>query len=141
MRKIKDVLRLHFELNLKRRQIGRSLNLPHSTVGDYIGRAEHAGIVWPLPEGLSDGQLEQKLFPPTPVISEQGRPLPVWNDIHKELKRKGVTLALLWEEYQAQHPGGYQYSRFCDLYREWTGKLTFSMRQTRVRTPACGTDA
>jgi transposase len=130
MRKIKDVLRLHFELNLKHRQIGRSLNLPHSTVGDYIGRAEHAGISWPLPEGLSDGQLEQRLFPPAPVVSEQGRPLPVWADIHKELKRKGVTLALLWEEYQARHPSGYQYSRFCDLYREWSGKLTFSMRQT-----------
>jgi transposase len=130
MRKIKDVLRLHFELNLKRRQIGRSLNLPHSTVGDYIGRAVHAGIAWPLPEGLSDGQLEQKLFPPAQVISEQGRPLPVWAEIHEELKRKGVTLALLWEEYQTRHPGGYQYSRFCDLYREWSGKLTFSMRQT-----------
>ncbi|MBE0597141.1 MAG: IS21 family transposase [Desulfuromonadales bacterium] len=129
MRKIKDVLRLHFELNLGRRQIGRSLNLPHSTVGDYIGRAECAGIAWPLPKGLSDGQLEQKLFPPAPVVSDQGRPLPVWADIHRELKRKGVTLSLLWEEYQALHSDGYQYSRFCDLYREWTGKLTLSMRQ------------
>ena len=130
MRKIKDVLRLHFELNLKRRQIGRSLGLPHSTVGDYISRAESVGIAWPLPVGLSDGQLEQKLFPPAPVISAQSRPLPEWADIHKELKRKGMTLALLWEEYQTRHSCGYQYSRFCDLYREWTGKLTFSMRQT-----------
>jgi transposase len=129
MRKIKEVLRLYFELHLGMRQIGRSLNLSHSTVGDYLDRAARAGIGWPLSEGLSDMALEQKLFPPAPAITDNGRPLPVWDAIHTDLKCKGVTLALLWEEYQARHPDGYRYSRFCDLYREWTGKLTTSMRQ------------
>lgn len=129
MRKIKEVLRLRFELCLGLRQIGRSLHLPHSTVGDYLDRAARAGIGWPLPEGLSDTVLEQKLFPPAPAVTDNGRPLPVWAVIHRELKRKGVTLALLWEEYQALHPDGYRYSRFCDLYRDWAGTLTTSMRQ------------
>ena len=129
MRKIKEVLRLHFELGLGMRQVGRSLHLPHSTVRDYLDRATHAGLGWPLPENLSDPQLEQRLFPPIPSLSAPERPLPVWAEIHRELKRKGVTLTLLWEEYRNQHPDGYQYSRFCDLYREWCGKLVTSMRQ------------
>jgi transposase len=129
MRKIKEVLRLHFELGLGMRQVGRSLHLPHSTVRDYLERATHAGLGWPLPENLSDSQLEQRLFPPIPSLPTPDRPLPVWAEIHRELKRKGVTLTLLWEEYRSQHPGGYQYSRFCDLYREWCGKLATSMRQ------------
>jgi len=129
MRKIKEVLRLRFELRLGLRQIGRSLRLPHSTVGDYLDRAARAGFGWPLPDDLSDTALEQKLFPPAPVVTDHGRPLPVWDEIHTELKRKGVTLTLLWEEYQAIHPDGYHYSRFCDLYRDWAGKLTTSMRQ------------
>jgi len=129
MRKIKEVLRLRFELRLGLRQIGRSLHLPHSTVRDYLDRAGRAGIGWPLPEGMGDPSLEQTLFPPAPAMTERGRPLPVWAHIHAELKRKGVTLTLLWEEYSAQYPSGYQYSRFCDLYRDWAGKLTTSMRQ------------
>lgn len=129
MRKIKEVLRLHFELGLGMRQVGRSLHLPHSTVRDYLDRATHAGLGWPLPANLSDSQLEQRLFPPIPSLPTPDRPLPVWAEIHRELKRKGVTLTLLWEEYRSQHPDGYQYSRFCDLYREWCGKLATSMRQ------------
>lgn len=129
MRKIKEVLRLHLELGLGLRQIGRSLHIPHSTVREYLDRAASAGLGWPLPEELSDTQLEQRLFPPAPCIPAKDRPLPQWAEIHTELKRKGVTLTLLWEEYRSQYPGGYQYSRFCDLYRDWCGKLTTSMRQ------------
>lgn len=72
MRKIKEVLRLRFELRLGLRQIGRSLHLPHSTVGDYLDRAALAGIGWPLPEGLSDTALEGKLFPPAVSIAGVG---------------------------------------------------------------------
>ena len=129
MRKIKEVLRLHYKLGLGLRQVGRSLHLPHSTVAEYLNRAKDAGLDWPLPEDLSDIQLEQRLFPPAPCLPTKDRPLPQWSEIHTELKRKGVTLSLLWEEYLALYPGGYQYSRFCDLYRDWTGKLTTSMRQ------------
>lgn len=129
MRKIKEVLRLHLELGLGLRQVGRSLHIPHSTIREYLDRAANAGLGWPLPAELSDSQLEQRLFPPAPCLPTQDRPLPQWAEIHSELKRKGVTLTLLWEEYRSQHIGGYQYSRFCDLYREWCGKLTTSMRQ------------
>ena len=130
MRKIKEVLRLHYELGLGLRKIGLSLHITHSTVAEYLTRAKIVGLGWPLSEDLSDTQLEQRLFPPAPCLPAQDRPLPQWAEIHRELKRKGVTLTLLWEEYQALYPGGYQYSRFCDLYREWAGKLTTSMRQT-----------
>ena len=129
MRKIKEVLRLHFELGLGQRQIGRSLRIPHSTVGEYLQRMAMAGLSWPLPEAMSDTELESRLFPPLPRVPFKDRPLPEWAEVHTELKRKGVTLSLLWEEYLAEHPDGYQYSRFCDLYRQWRGALNISMRQ------------
>jgi len=129
MRKIKDVLRLHFELGLGRRQIGRSLNMSHSTVGDYLRRAEAAGFSWPLPESLDEATLQRRLFPADPAVANHARPLPNWAEVHNELKRKGVTLSLLWDEHIALSPQGYRYSRFCDLYRSWVGKLTTSMRQ------------
>lgn len=130
MRKIKEVLRLHFDNGLGQRPIGRCLNISRTTVADYLDRARLAGIGWPLPEDLSDTQLEQSLFPPIAPAPASGRPVPSWSTIHEELKRKGVTLSLLWEEHKAQYPNGHQYSRFCDLYRAWTGKLKLSMRQT-----------
>jgi transposase len=101
-----------------------------TAVADYLRRAAAAGLSWPLPDGMDETRLERLLFPPPPSIPSSERPLPEWPDIHTELKRKGVTLALLWEEYKADHPrDGYQYSRFCDLYREWRGKLDVCMRQ------------
>lgn len=129
MRKIKDVLRLHFDAGLKHRAIARSVGTSHTTVSDYLKRAGRAGLSWPLPDGLDETLLEQRLFPPAVAIPTDQRPVPVWPTIHQELKRKSVTLALLWEEYQSLYPEGYRYSRFCDLYREWSGKLRLSMRQ------------
>lgn len=129
MRKIKDVLRLHFEAGLNQRAIARSIGTSHTTVGDYLKRANRAGLTWPLPDNLDEARLEHLLFPPTAALPPDQRPLPDWASIHLELKRKGVTLALLWEEYQSIYPDGYRYSRFCDLYREWSGKLQLSMRQ------------
>jgi len=84
-----------------------------------------------LPEGLDDARLERLLYPPATPSSVQ-RPLPDWSYIHQEMKRKGVTLFLLWQEYKAQHQDGLQYSRFCTLYRKWQGKLNISMRQTHL---------
>ena len=91
MRKIHDVLRLH--------AVG--LNIGRTAVGDYLRRARRAGLAWPLPEGLSDEALERLLFAPPPVLSPDRRPLPDWPLLHRELKRPGVTLSLLWEEYRA----------------------------------------
>lgn len=128
MRKIHTVLRLFFAAGLGIRAISRSINASPSTVGDYIRRAQVAGLGWPLPEGMDERALEAKLFPP-PKPTHTPRPLPDWAKIHRELRRKGVTLALLWHEYKAEHPDGVQYSWFCDRYRAWAQHLDVVMRQ------------
>lgn len=129
MRKIRETLRLHFDSRLGQRPIARCLNISRTTVGDYLHRAKMAGLGWPLPEDLSDQQLYNLLFPPAASVSVPDRPLPDCSYLHTELKRKGVTLMLLWEEYQSEHPLGYRYSHFCELYRQWARKLKISMRQ------------
>jgi transposase len=131
MRKIYDVLRLHAG-GLSKRRIAVSLNIGRTAVGDYLRRARRAGLGWPQPEGLSDEDLERLLFPPPPAVSPDCRPPPDWPALHRELKRPGVTVSLLWEEYRSVHPGGYGYSRFCDLYRDWRGRLNPTMRQAHV---------
>jgi hypothetical protein len=81
---------------------------------------------------LSDEALERLLFPPPPLVPDGGRPTPDWPALHLELSRPNVTLSLLWEEYRAANPSGYGYSRFCELYRAWKGKLSPTMRQSHV---------
>ena len=102
MRKIKEVLRLKFEAGLANRQIARSCRVNHSTVADYLQRAEAAGLIsWPLPVDLDETGLEARLFPPTEARSEPSRSAPNWPAIHEELHdHKHVTLQLLWEEYK-----------------------------------------
>ena len=131
MRKIRDVLRLHAG-GLSKRQIAVSLNIGRTSARDYINRANRAGLGWPLPEELSDEDLEALLFPTAVAVSPCLRPPPDWPILHRELRRPGVTLSLLWEEYRAVHPMGFGYSRFCELYRTWKGKLTPTMRQNHV---------
>jgi transposase len=129
MRKIRETLRLHFDSGLGQRPIARCLDISRSTVGDYLRRGKAAGLNWPLPDALTDQQLYNLLFPPaTPVVSS-GRALPDFTYLHTELKRKGVTLMLLWEEYLAEHSQGYRYSQFCEMYRRWAKTLKLSMRQ------------
>ena len=130
MRRIKEVLRLHHESGLGLRQISRALRVSPATVSEYLRRAEESGISWPLPDLLSDTQLEQRLFPSSTMVPVGERPSPDWASQNKELKRKGVTLFLLWQEYKAVYPDGYQYSWFCEQYRTWSSKLDVSMRQT-----------
>lgn len=130
MRKIRDVLRLHFQGRLTNRQIARSLGLGRATVAEYLRRAREGGLGWPLPEGLDEATLEQRLFPIYIQFDPRPRPQPDWAMIHRELRKDGVTLFLLWQEYRAVHgEEGYQYSRFCDLYARFAGKLAPSMRQ------------
>ena len=129
MRKIKDVLRLH-AAGRSARQIGPSVGVGRSTVAEYLRRAEVAGLSWPLPEGLDDETLERRLFPPTPPAKGRQFAEADWAAVHRELKRPGVTLALLWDEYRGQHhPDGYGYSAFCEHYRRWVGRLSPVMRQ------------
>lgn len=129
MRKIREVLRLSLGGKLSARAVSQSCGLGRTTVREYLQRASKAGLSWPLPEGMADADLEALLFPPPVSPGQAPRPLPDWQTLHEERKRKGVTLFLLWEEYKGVHPGGYEYSRFCDLYRQWAGKLPVWMRQ------------
>ena len=128
MRKVREVLRLHYAAGLSTRAIARSLKVSPATVGKYIRRAEVQGLSWPLPEPLDDAALTRRLFP-APVLSATQRPLPQWSEVHRELRQQDVTLALLWHEYKAAHPEGLQYSWFCDQYRAWASKLDVVMRQ------------
>jgi transposase len=129
MRKIKDILRLKWGGGLSNRQVAASCGVARSTVAETLYRATAAGVSWPLPEDLDDQQLETRLYPAAPSPTGPPRAMPEWATVHQELMRKGVTLALLWQEYKAQHPDGYQYSRFCDLYGAWRATLDRCLRQ------------
>jgi transposase len=130
MRNIREILRLHFGLGLKKRQIGRSCSLSHSTVGKYLQKAKAAGLSWPLPEDLDDRALEEVLNAPDASRKPlQPRPLLAMDEIHRELRKKGVTMQLLWLEYKERYPEGYQYTQFCEYYNRWAKTLEVSMRQ------------
>ena len=133
MRKIRDVLRLS-AAGMSKRQIAASLGVGPTAAGTFINRARAAGVVWPLPDDMTDSGLEARLFPASTVLAaiKSTRPQVDWPTIHRELRRKGVTLQLLWEEHRAAHPNGYGYSRFCELYRAWEGRLSPTMRQTHI---------
>ena len=130
MRKIHRVLRLFFEAGLSIRAIARSIQASPSTVGDYIRRAEVAGLSWPLPDKLDECALEARLFPGAAVPTRVERAIPDWAQVHAERRGKNVTLALLWQEYKAEYPEGLQYSQFCERYRAWRQRLDVVMRQT-----------
>ena len=130
MRKIRDVLRLRLGEQLSLRQVSLSLVIPHTTVADYVRRARVAGIdSWPLSDELSnDDALEARLFG-SQLSAPRVRPEPDFEVMKKELAKKGMTLMLLWVEYREEHPDGYEYSQFCQLYRTWRKKLDVTMRQ------------
>ena len=131
MRKIKEVLRLKYDLGLKNRAIARSCSIPRSSVANYLNRVKAAGLGWPLPSEYDDAALELLLFPPA-VTQPERKPidLPDFPAIHEELRRhKHLTLQLLWQEYKQDAPEGYQYSRYCELYRRWSHKLDLVLRQ------------
>jgi len=131
MRKITEALRLHYECGRTQREISRAIGASPTTVGEYLRRAKAAGLGYPLPAELDESALEQRLFPP-PVPADVVRAEPDWVMVHSELRKKSVTLELLWQEYKSNHPDGYRYSWFCEHYRLWAGKLSVSMRQTHT---------
>jgi transposase len=128
MRKIRDVLRLTFGEGLSRRQVSASLGIPVTTVSDHVARAKAARLSWPVPGDLDDAGLEHALFPPT-APSHVPRPLPDWSYVHTELRKKSVTLQLLWLEYRETHHEGYGYSQFCLRYQSWRQHFDVVMRQ------------
>lgn len=130
MRKIKDILRLRYEAQLSYRGIAQALNIGYGTVVDYLARAEQAGLAWPLPVELDERNLGRHLFPSQPVTGQRRFSEPDYAQVHQELKQKGVTKQLLWQEYRQQHPeDGYSYAQFCHRYQVWLGLQQRSMRQ------------
>ncbi len=127
MRKTREVLRLKYNRGLSNREIAHACSIARSTVGDYLERARKAGLTWPV--DLDDEELDRLLFIKKELHAGATRPIPDWAEVQKELKRKGVTLFLLWQEYKTAHPDGFQYSQFCELYRIWLGLVDPVMRQ------------
>jgi transposase len=134
MRQIKEILRLKHQHQLSVREIARSCGLPSSTVSDYLLRAQAASLSWPLPEGLDDQHIQERLLHPPQgqpeacPAAEPPRPLADWPEVHKELGRRSVTLRLLWQEYRQRFPNGYGYTQFCEYYHRWAESLDPVMR-------------
>jgi transposase len=130
MRKIKELLRLKFECDLNTRQIATSLCIAVGSVHDYLARVRIAGLKWPLPDSMSEQELEALLFPAPVSPGSDTRPLPDWDKIDIELKRKGLTLRLLWEEYRTDYPEGLGYSQFCKRFDDFKQTLDPRMHQS-----------
>jgi len=129
MRKIKEVLRLKWAHELSNRHIAKSCSISHSTVADYVLRAKLAGLSWPLDPEMDDAAIENLLFPTTDKQATEKRQMPDLEYLYREMKKKSVTLQLLWYEYKQANPDGCQYSQFCNLYRQWVKKLDLTLRQ------------
>jgi transposase len=128
MKKIIEVLRLKYEAKLSHEQIARACGLSKGAVSKYVSLAEAKGLNWPLPARSDEAYLEALLYPAKGKRSRFVEP--DYFQVHQELKRKGVTLQLLWGEYVAVHEHrAYRYSQYCNLYRQWRAKQKRSMRQ------------
>ena len=136
MRHVRDVIRLK-SAGMPTREIARRVGTAPSTVRLTIRRFEASGLTWPLSDDITDTELEARLFAsagagPGTRRGHRRQAEPDWAAVHRELKRKHVTLSILWEEYIAGEPGGYRYSRFCELYRALEGRLSVTMRQSHA---------
>jgi transposase len=132
MRHVREVLRLGFA-GISKHEVARRTGVAASTVRETIERFTASGLDWPLPEAVTDSELEARLYKNAGTKQGHRRHAePDWVCIHRELRRKHVTLSILWDEYIERHPDGYRYSRFCELYRAWEGKLSVTMRQTHA---------
>ena len=128
MRRIREILRLKHESGLSGRAIARAIGVSNSTVAGVFARAELAGLAWPLPEQITDAELEERLYREHYQAVADPRE-PDWAAVHAGLAGKHVTLRLLWREYRAAHPSGYGYSWFSERYRAWEQRIDVVMRQ------------
>lgn len=141
MRKIRDILRLRLAAGLSIRQIKNSTKASVGAIQKLLAKANELGLSWPLPDELDDNQLAQLFYPGADTTVSYRYQVPDWAVVHQELKRKGMTKQLLWEEYTQQHPNRcYSYSQFCDRYRHWRGQQKRSMRQTHRAGEKCFVD-
>jgi len=123
MRKTREILRLKFETELSQRAIARAVGVSNATVWDVLRRLEAAGLAWPLPEAVTDAEIEARLYRDRFKAVADPRE-PDWAQVHKEPRsHKHLTLRLLWGEYRHSHPDGYGYSYFCQHYRAWQGRI------------------
>jgi transposase len=136
MRKVREVLRLRHVLGLSYREIAIAAGVGHTAAAEYVHRAKVIGITWPVPGGVDDAMLDARLFghagrqPGMRPGNDKGIGSAIgWPKVQTELKRRGVTLLLLWQEYREAHPDGYGYSRYCDLYCDWKKRINPTMRQ------------
>jgi len=131
MVKIKELLRLKFECGLSNRNIAVCLNIGCSTVSEILTRFKKSELIWPLADGCSDADLTHALYQPKGASTN--KVLPDFTLCFTELKRKGVTKLLLWEEYYEQYQQrAYGYSQFCEYYSRWLKLQKRSMRQTHM---------
>jgi transposase len=139
MHPIREILRLHYELGQKNREIARAQRISHTTVGDVVRRFEATGQTWPLPTTYSDSALATLLYP-----DKIGRPAvrsePDWATIHQEMGPKGVTLQLLWTEYRRDQPDGLGYAQFCEKYRAYRQRVDYVLRKTYAPGEYCFVD-
>lgn len=142
MRDIREILRLKFgETKLDHRAIGMAVGISPSTVSDVALRFKASELDWPLPDGLSDVLLEQRLYASKRLGVTTQKVVPDWQFVHSELARPDMTRALVWTEYKAEHgERGFEYSRFCEGYAQWSGKLNLSMRQVHTLGEKCYVD-
>ena len=133
MRQVREILRLKHGVVLPTREIARRVGIAPSTVRLTLDRFARTGLVWPLAEAITDSHLEAELFKGSGRRQGHRRQTePDWAALHREMKRKHVTLSILWDEYIAFNPDGYRYSWFCELYRAWESKLPVTMRQSHA---------
>jgi transposase len=128
MRKIREILRLRFEGGLSHEKIAISTGISDSTVGKCLSRAKEAGLTWPLPDEMDDYALEELLYRHKSSNQENVESLPDYSLIYAEMKKKSVTLQLLWSEYKEIHPNGLEYSQFCKRYNEFKKTVDYSFR-------------
>ena len=129
VRKIREVLRLK-AAGLSDRKIAAAIGSARSTVQECVRRAHEAGLIWPLAEAFTESALHARLYERSVPLSS--RPQPDFAALHAELARPGVTRLLLWTEYKATRPDGWQYSVFCDRYRRWLATQELVLRQNHA---------
>lgn len=133
MRHVREILRLSLDAGLSTRVVGERVGVGPTTVRDTLKRFGRSGLSWPVPAQMTDANLAARLYGvPGVKAGRRKQPEPDWSVVARELKRKHVTLQVLWEEYIAARPDGYRYSRWCDLFRRWEGRLPLVMRQSHA---------
>jgi len=132
MKKIRELLRLVYECGLSQRKASTCANLSRTTAQEILARATLHKLNWPLPPEMSDEDLDNILFSKNIENNSQDKKIPDWQEVQRELLKKGLTLRLLWIEYKEEYPTGYQYTQYCDMYSKWRKSKRLSMRQNHV---------